>query len=78
MLFKDEIQMLKRVPFFSEMEPSKLKLQFMIRHAAPTSDVPYQDDDNAPSACWRTNMGKNRTVPFPLSHWIHVLPLMAS
>jgi CRP-like cAMP-binding protein len=26
MLFKDEIQMLKRVPFFSEMEPSKLKL----------------------------------------------------
>jgi CRP-like cAMP-binding protein len=26
MLFKDEIQMLRRVPFFSEMEPSKLKL----------------------------------------------------
>lgn len=26
MLFKDEIQMLKRVPFFSGMEPSKLKL----------------------------------------------------
>ncbi|NTJ43235.1 cyclic nucleotide-binding domain-containing protein [Agrobacterium larrymoorei] len=26
MLLKDEIQMLKRVPFFSEMEPSKLKL----------------------------------------------------
>ncbi|MDS7598005.1 cyclic nucleotide-binding domain-containing protein [Agrobacterium tumefaciens] len=26
MLFKDEIQMLKRVPFFSEMEPAKLKL----------------------------------------------------
>jgi CRP-like cAMP-binding protein len=26
MLFKDEIQMLRRVPFFSDMEPAKLKL----------------------------------------------------
>ena len=31
MLFKDEIQMLKRVPFFSEMEPVLARFAWMSR-----------------------------------------------